>query len=215
MSRVEEKMKVAVLGATGRTGRLVVGELLARGHDVVALARDPAAAGLPDGASVVAGHARDAGVLRSLVAGADAVVSTLGPGRGDRTLHRDVAPVLVQALRAEGVRRFVGVSGAGIDVPGDRKSRRDRFISGAIGRFGGDAVRDKVLEYGVWAASGLDWTLVRPPRLTDAPVTGRVEHHAHTSPRSTSIGRGDLAVFVVGCVELRRHVGEAPLVAKG
>ena len=51
---------------------------------------------------------------------ADAVVSALGPRRGDRTLHRHVAAALIEAMRDAGVRRFVGVSGAGIDVPGDR-----------------------------------------------------------------------------------------------
>jgi putative NADH-flavin reductase len=208
-------MKITVLGATGRTGRPLVEELLRRGHHVVAVVRDPARAHLPDGADVVAGDVRDADVLRRAVTGADAVVSALGPRKGDPRLHREVAPVLISAMKDAGVRRFVGVSGAGVDVDGDRKSRRDRVVSWIIQHLPGDAVKDKVAEYGTWRDSGLDWTLVRPPRLQDGPATGAVEHHAGTSPRSTSIRRADLAAFLVDEVEQGRYVGAAPLVAAG
>jgi putative NADH-flavin reductase len=206
-------MRVAVLGATGRTGREIVDELLQRGHEVVALVRDPEAAGLPAAARTVRGDARDASAVGQLLEGAQAAVSALGPRRGDVTLHREVAALLVDALPAAGVRRFVGISGAGIDVPGDAKGLRDRVVSSLIQRLGGQAVHDKAVEHSVWAASGLDWTLVRPPRLVDRPGTGEVEHSAARSPRTTWIRRGDLARFVVDCVEQDLHVRAAPLVA--
>ncbi len=205
-------MRVAVLGATGATGRLVVDELVRRGHTVVALARTPDRGG-PKAVSWVRGDARDPAALRDLLSGADAVVSALGPRRGDSTLHRDVAPRLVAEMRRAGVRRFVGVSGAGIDVPGDRKSRRDRVLSALAQRVGGDTVRDKALERQTWAGSGLDWTLVRPPRLVDRPATGRVEHSASSSPRRTSIPRADLAAFLADLVDRPDYVQQAPLVA--
>ena len=108
---------------------------------------------------------------------------------------------------------IVGLSGAGIDVPGDQKSRRDRLISGLIQRIGGNAVADKPAEYRVWAGSGLRWTLVRPPRLTEGPASGTVEHDAHRSPRSTKVRRSDLARFVVDVLEEDLYVGQAPFVA--
>ncbi|CAA9336730.1 MAG: hypothetical protein AVDCRST_MAG07-2499 [uncultured Frankineae bacterium] len=204
-------MRIAVLGGTGATGRLLLQELVDRGHDVVALRRD-AGSGPPQ-VRWVTGDARDAGALRQLVAGSDAVVSALGPRRGDATLHRDMTPLLVTAMREAGVRRFVGVSGAGIDVPGDRKSRRDRVISALVRRLGGEAVRDKALEREAWVASGLDWTLVRAPRLVDGPATGRLEHSADRSPRRTSLPRADLAAFLADLVAERGYLQQAPLVA--
>jgi uncharacterized protein YbjT (DUF2867 family) len=207
-------MKIGVLGATGRTGRPLVEELLRRGHDVTVLVRSPGKLGaLNDRVTVVTGDSRDAAALARLVAGADAVVSALGPVDKDPTLHRETAARLVPAMEAAGVDRFVGVSGAGIDVPGDRKSRRDTVISWLIQRLGGDVVEDKPAEYAVWAGGALTWTLVRPPRLQDGPATGRVEHDAHRSPRRTSITRGDLAAFLADVVEQGLYPRQAPLVA--
>lgn len=208
-------MKLAVLGATGRTGRLVVAEALRRGHGVTALVRDTARADLPPEVLVREGAVRDPAALAGAVAGADAVLSALGPQDGDATLHRDVAAALVDVVREAGVRRFVGISGAGIAVPGDAKSLRDRAISALLRRVGGATVADKAHEHAIWAASGLEWTLVRPPRLAEQPPTGRVEHHAHRSPRATAIGRADLAAFLLDCVEQGLHVGAAPLVGRG
>lgn len=205
-------MLVAVLGASGSTGRLVVQVLVGDGHQVVALTRSTAG-GSTEAVRQVVGDARDPAALRALVEGTDAVISALGPRKGDRTLHREVAPLLLAAMTAAGVRRFVGISGAGMDVPGDRKSRRDRVISAVLQRVGGETVNDKAQEYAVWAASDLDWTLVRPPRLLDGPATGRIEHHAHRSPRSTKITRADLAGFVAGQVTGTDYVHQAPLVA--
>lgn len=205
-------MRVAVLGATGATGRLLVDELVRRGHEVAALSRTATSGGTST-VRWVQGDARDPAALADLVRGADVVVSALDPRTGDRTLHREVAPHLVAAMRAAGVRRFVGVSGAGVDVPGDRKSTRDRLISALVQRFGGEAVRDKAVEREVWAASDLEWTLVRPPRLVDGPASGRVEHDAHRSPRRTALSRADLAAFVADLTERPDYVRQAPLVA--
>jgi putative NADH-flavin reductase len=207
-------MKIAVLGATGRIGRLVVAELLRRGHDVAVLARDPAKLGdVAARVRVVRGDARDRPALTELVTGVDAVVSTLGPVGKDPTLHREVAPVLVDVMRAAGIRRFVAVSGAGIGVPGDRKRRRDRLMSWLIQKVGGEAVRDKPAEYRIWAKSDLDWTFVRAPVLRDGPRSGRVEHHAHENPRRMTMRRADLAGFLVDVVEQGSYSRLAPFVA--
>lgn len=209
-------MRVAVIGATGRTGRPLAEELLRRGHDVTVLVRDPVRLGdLADRVTVVTGDSRDAAALARLVAASDAVVSALGPTAKEPTLHQDTATALIKAMQEQGVRRFVGISGAGIDVPGDEKSPRDRVISGLIRRLGGAVVADKPAEYQLWAASELDWTLVRPPRLKDGEATGRVEHHAHRSPGATSIRRADLAAFLADTVEQNLYPQLAPFVAQG
>ena len=207
-------MKVAIIGATGRTGLPLVEELLHRGHTVVTLVRDPGKLGrLAEQVGVIAGDSRTIEDLDRLVAGADAVISALGPTAKESSLHADTAEALIRSMKGAGVRRFVGVSGAGIDVPGDEKSFSAKLISKAIQTLGGDVVKDKPAEYEMYAASDLDWTLVRPPRLTDGEATRQLEHHAHRSTRSTKITRGDLASFLVDVVEKDLYVRQAPFVA--
>jgi hypothetical protein len=110
-----------------------------------------------------------------------------------------------------GVTRFIGISGAGIDVPGDRKATKDRIISAMVRTLGGAVAKDKPAEYQVFADSTLDWTLVRPPRLLDTPATGRVSHHRHT-PGHWSIPRADLATFLVDVLEGHLYPRQAPFV---
>lgn len=203
-------MKIAVLGATGRTGQPLVQALLERGHEVVALVRDPAKL-TDDRVSTVTGSSTDPDAMRQLVTGVDAVVSALGPTNKEPDLHTRTARVLVDLLPAGG--RFVGISGAGIDVPGDRKGGRDKVVSFLIQKLGGDVVKDKPQEYQVLAASQLNWTLARPPRLQDGAATGSYYSDAHTPGRSTSIRRADLAAFLADCVEQNLYVCQAPFVS--
>lgn len=207
-------MSIAVLGATGRTGRPLVEELLRRGHAVAVLVRDPTRLGpLRERVTVVTGSSTDPAALEALLDGAEAVVSALGPSSRDSTLQSDTARALVPAMGRHGVTRFVGVSGTGVDVPGDRKSRRDRAISWMVRRLGGTMATDKATEYELYAASDLDWTLVRPPRLLDGAATGRVVHDARTPGRAPSLRRADLAVFLADVLDQHLYPRQAPFVS--
>lgn len=209
-------MHIAILGATGSTGAHALTTALARGHQASALVRD--AAKLPRAASgavhVVVGDSTELAALADLLAEADAVVSALGPVGKQVDLHTRTARALVEIMTRQGPRRFVGISGAGIDVPGDRKAPKDKLISALIQRLGGAVVKDKPAEYAVFAASELDWTLVRPPRLVDAPAgTGPLEHDAHRSTRSSRMTRADLGGFLIDVVEQDLYLRPAPFAA--
>lgn len=207
-------MKVAVIGATGRTGQATLAELLKRGYDVSVLVRDPAKLGdTADKVQVVQGSSTDRSAMRQLVAGTDAALSALGPTSKEPDLHTRTAKLLVELLPAHG--RFIGVSGAGIDVPGDQKGPRDKVISFLIRKLGGSVVKDKPAEYEVFAASDLDWTLVRPPRLMDGQATGKIVHDANKPGRSSSIQRADLGQFLVTVLDEGLYVRQAPFVSGG
>ena len=205
-------MNIALIGATGRTGHIVLADLRRRGHTVTALVRDPARLGDPDpGVRVVVGSSTDRDAIGEMLPGSDAVLSALGPTANESDLHTATARLLVAAIPAQGVTRFIGISGAGMDVPGDQKGTRDRIISTLIRTVGGAVARDKPAEYRVLADSPLVWTLVRPPRLLDAPATGRIGHDPH-KPGHWSIPRADLAVFLVDVLEQDLYRRQAPFV---
>ena len=209
-------MKLALIGATGRTGTHALAAALERGHDVTVLVRDPDKLDPKTRAAirVVVGDSTNPRALADLLTDVDAVVSALGPTGKEGDLHTRTAGALISIMTRTGPRRFVGVSGAGIDVPGDRKTITNKAISALIQLLGGNVVKDKPAEYAAWAASELDWTLVRPPRLVDGPATTRpLERDAHRSTRSTKITRADLGAFLIDVVERDLYSCQAPFVA--
>ncbi|WP_448072619.1 NAD(P)-dependent oxidoreductase [Georgenia yuyongxinii] len=207
-------MRIALLGGTGRTGQHVLDAALDAGHDVVALTR---ASVLPDRPGLVTstGDARDAVVLRRLVDGADAVVSALGPRGRDAGLQTAVARAVVGAMTDAGVRRFVGVSVAGMDMPGDRKGHRGKVIGALARTVARGAAEDRRGELETWLGSGLDWTLVRVPRLLDGDAEGEIALDAHVPPRATTLPRVTLARALVRLATGRELVGQAPFAADG
>jgi putative NADH-flavin reductase len=206
-------MKIAVIGGTGRTGAPLVDELLRRGHELSVLARSPEKLGaVAERVRVVQGSSTDPAALGQLLDGADAVVSALGPTKKEPDLHSRTAQALIPLMHEHGITRFVGISGAGIDVPGDQKGGRDKVISFLIQKLGGAVVADKPREYQLFADSDVEFTLVRPPRLVDGEATGRFVHDAHKPGGSSSIRRADLASFLADVVEQGLHPRLAPFV---
>jgi len=106
---------VIVLGAAGRTGRLIVAEALTSGHRVTAAVRNPASMPPAPGLRVERADVRDAESLRAVIAGQDAVVSAIGaPGRRADNLYSDGARATVAAMRAGGVRRLLAITSVGV-----------------------------------------------------------------------------------------------------
>ncbi len=111
-------------------------------------------------------------------------------------------------MNRHGVRRLVALSGAGITIVGERKPLSGRVLSAAVGLIVRHVVESKRREYVVFRDSGLDWTLVRPPRVVEGEPTGRVASGA--TPARRQVTEGDLADFMVGQVSDRSYVRAAP-----
>lgn len=199
-------MKVLVVGASGRTGKRVVQEARAAGHTVRALARSLRAEQAAEGLEVVAADVCEPGVAERAVAGMDAVIVTLSMVRTSDNpwarittpldLHTQAAARLLGACEAAGVRRYVSVSAHGV---GDSRPRAGWFFLGLVHSSNIGIAYNNLAEAEARVRdTGLDWTLVRPTRLTLAPGTGswRAEPGLHTSSLA-SIPRADLARFLV------------------
>lgn len=193
--------RILVLGATGRTGKLVVNEALAAGHAVTAFARDPAkAASLGSGVGIAIGDVKDAAKLEAAVAGHDTVIVALAPNIGAAAARAAVA-----GLKKAGGLRIIALSAYGV---GDSRSGFHGWVLNVpLARL----ARDKVAMEAAMAASGLDWTSARPPVLSNGPKTGRVR----VSPPGEAINgfgrfsRADLAAWMVGAIDDRSTFGKA------
>ncbi len=192
-------MKVLVLGATGGSGRLIVREVLAKGHSVVALVRSKARAPDLPGADIIEGDARDEGALMRALKGCDAVVSSLGTGLSpfrEVSLLTVATRALVTAMTRNGVRRLVCISALGVgDSRGHGGFVFDRLF---LPLLLSHAYKDKDGQEAAIRASSLDWVVVRPAMLTNDPARGSVRAVTDLAGvKGGKIARADVARFVV------------------
>jgi uncharacterized protein YbjT (DUF2867 family) len=196
-------MRITVFGATGRTGRHVVEQALDAGHQVTAVVRDPARLPVPPraGLTVATASLEDRAAVLRAVTDADAVVDALGVREtGPTTLRADTARVVTAAMRNAGVRRLVVISAGGAHTTGDSLPIR-LLVKPVLGWVLRHQFADMRAMEDVVRASGLDWTIMLPPRLTDRPATGRIRRRVGANVRgSYTMTRADLATAALQAV---------------
>jgi putative NADH-flavin reductase len=222
----ENALKITIFGATGGTGACLVEQALAAGHEVTAVVRDPARQGIPARLAyqgvpagqrmrTVTADVMDPAAIGPAVAGADAVVSALGPrGTGPTTVSQDSARSIIRAMRDHGVRRLLTVSGSIVTDAGEGPVMR--YLVKPLARRTGlrhvcadmRGAEDEV------RASHLDWTIFRPPRLTHKAAAGTYRAAIDRNlPRGYTVSRADLAACMLTLLEDRgtvhRHVAIA------
>lgn len=213
---------IALFGATGKTGRHVLAQALAAGHTVRALARRPEAlaeaadANAAARLTVIAGDVLDAAAVRETVRGADVVVSVFGQVKGSPpTVQTDGTQNIVDAMAEQGIRRIISLSGGGLAAEQhDRPKTPDKIIKWLLQRIAPQVLADAEGHLLVLRASGLDFTVVRGPRLTDAPATGSYRVGWVGVNASTQIARADLAMFILTQLDDRQFIGELPFASR-
>lgn len=204
-------MNLAIFGATGTTGRFVVEEALERGHDVVALTRNPAKLGIDhENVETVTGDVLDADAVEKAIAGRDAVISALGAGMRRTTLRTDGTRNIVEAMRRQGVRRLISQSVFGLGDSAQKLPIHWKLlVKPLILR---NAYRDHAGQEAVVASSDLDWTITRPVSLRDTEPTGLY----HDGPAAAmngitlKIGLTDLARFTLDQLETDKYLHRRP-----
>jgi len=208
---------IALFGATGRTGRLVLAQALADGHAVQALARRPEAiTQASDRLTIVPGDVLDPAAVERTVRGTDAVISVFGHVKGSPPrVQTDGTRNIVEAMQREQITRIISLSGGGLPAEEhDRPGVADRAIRFLLKALAPQVLDDARRHLEVLKNSGLDWTVVRGPRLTDAPATGTYRVGWVGVNASTQISRGDLASFILSQVDDRQFVRELPFVSR-
>ncbi len=209
-------VRVLIVGATGGTGRLLVAQALERGFSVTALVRNPSRLRLThQRLSVVQGNVLDANSVDTAMRGQDAVLSALGHRRYvyPTRIQSDGTMNVLRAMARHGVRRFVCMSSLGIgDSAGRLGLLYTFFVIPVILPF---YFWDKTRQEQAIAASGLDWTIVRPGALTNGRARGRVRHGTRVGSFvwTLSVPRADVAAFMIDQIAssayLRTAVGVA------
>ncbi|MBB5894822.1 NAD(P)-dependent oxidoreductase [Kutzneria kofuensis] len=216
-------MKITVFAATGGIGRCVVDQALAAGHEVTAVVRDPGK--VPSTVRAIRADLSevDPNALEEAVSGADAVLSGLGPRNARQAgITSQGTAAIVAAMKATGTRRLLVVSAAPVSTtpsPGRPNPPRHDPAEGVImrnlltpivKRVLRDHYADLAKTEDMLRASGLDWTSVRPPRLTDKPLTGRYRTAIEQNiRRGAFIPRADVAHFMLASIDDPATFGHA------
>src|SRR5919112_6336746 len=190
-------MKVLIIGATGATGKILMREALAQGHQVTALARNPSAVAPEDyRLRVLECSALDVSSVEAAVAGQDAVLVALGT-RSSRptTLFSESTHNVIGAMDKHGVRRLVCITGIGAgDSKGHVGFLYDRIILPFVVR---NVYKDKDRQEEAIEQSDLEWVIVRPARLTDEPARGEYRVFVGGTYKAKTISRADVAAFML------------------
>src|SRR6266498_5346905 len=213
---LEERMKLTVFGATGGIGGHVVRQALDAGHQVTAVVRDPTRFVVSHPALEVATvpGLTDPEMLRPALKGSDAAISGVGPrGRKDGPVSSTATRGILRAMEASGVRRFVAVSAVPVGpLPEGESFVNRRILLPFMGVFARDVYADLAAMEDEIRRSATEWTIVRPPKLVNKPLTGKYRTCVGGNvPRGYSISRADVAHAMLAALDdpatVRQAVG--------
>lgn len=196
-------MNIALFGASGATGKLLTERCLATGHTVSALIRNPGDFTFKDRVRVIKGSAFDSAAITDTLVGADAVLSALGaksPFRNENILPRAI-PLMVKSMSEQGVRRIIALGSAGAlptslsKQPAYRRWIVQNIVYKVFLKY---PVLEQISQYQILSTSNLDWTMVMPPMLSNAPARGTYRTDPDALPTNGSrISRSDVADFMM------------------
>ena len=208
MTSRKTSMRLFILGATGRIGRQLVDQALERHHHVTAFVRSPqkiCAARV--GLTIIEGDVQNTNAISAALAGHDAVLSSLGPpGPARNTITSDSARATVTAMQTVGLRRLivVGVAALFPDIGMFGRALRNTLLR--------NIANDSAEMERIVKASDLDWTIVRPPRLTNGTRTEHYgiadDHLPFGTGANAIVSRADVAHFMLEEVEEPGHMRE-------
>ncbi|MFS7194994.1 NAD(P)H-binding protein [Rahnella inusitata] len=197
--------KVAIVGAHGQIGKLIIKHLRAQGLEAIGIVRKPEQLSQMEalGADPVLVDIENTSAqeLANGLKGADAVVFAAGAGGGStaerkHTVDYAGSVLLAQAAQLAGIRRYVQISAIGVDDP--LKPDTDPVWKAYV-----EAKRDADIEL---RKSGLDWTIIRPGPLTDDAATGLVTLNEHAG--RGEVTREDVALVVVAVLQTPSSTGK-------
>jgi len=206
-------MRLAVFGATGKTGLEVVKQSLEKGHYVTAFVRDPSRMSIQhDHLVLVTGDIFDPTGVAKAVQGQDAVVCVLGSSDLTKTTVRsDGTARIIHAMKECGVQRLMVVSAMGTGDSWDTLSLLNKFFYATLLK---SSREDHEAQEMVVRKSDLNWTIIRPSGLTDDPRTGVYDVGEKIPAKTSKIARADIADLILKELDQNAFVHKAATITK-
>ena len=210
---MKQKIKIAVLGGGGRTGKYLVNNLINRGFQIKLLLRKPEEFQIKSSLiEIIKGDSTDPEAICNLVQGCQAVISTVGQRLGEPLVASQAVMNVLEAMDKFGLKRFISLAGLNVDTPCDRKSAETRMATEWMKTNFPEIHADRQKAYAFLAESTLDWTLIRVPYIEFVDAARELSVNLEDCP-SGKINAGNLAIFMVDQLFDETFIQKAPFVA--
>ena len=202
-------MKLAIFGATGKTGAEVVKQALETGHNITAFVRNPDRMVIQDEKiNLITGDVFDPAGVAQAVKGQDAVICVLGAGNDlKKTTVRTTGTVnIIAGMQEHNVKRLLVVTAMGVGESWDTLSWINKLFFATLLKSSRD---DHETQEAAVKESNIDWTIIRPSGLQDAPRSGVYEYGVNIPAVKSTIARADIADLIVKELEKNELIGKA------
>ena len=202
-------MKIAIFGATGKTGIELVKQALEQGHAVTAFVRDPARLAIEnENLTFVTGDVFDPSSVAKAVEGQDSVICALGAGSElKKTTVRTTGTInIISSMQKNNIKRLIVVTAMGVGESWDTLSLFNKLFFATLLK---SSREDHEKQEVAVKESGLDWTIVRPSGLTETPRTGIYDVGENILATTSKIARADIADLILKELEQNMLIGKA------
>lgn len=205
-------MKIAVIGANGKTGRVFVNEAVQRGFEVRAGVYQSNSFTKSDYIDVMQCDATKLADVESLIKGCDVIVSLIGHVKDSPAFLQTAATAnILSAMKQQGIKRLVSLTGSGVRFSGDTPSLMDKILNLTIMRIDPERIRDGIAHAEVIKESDCDWTILRVLKLTDLPL-----HHYELTmkgPARILVSRRVVADALLRIIDENTYSNNAPIIS--
>jgi len=208
---MNQNMKVAVIGGTGKAGKYLLKQLVNQGFMIKLLTRNPQKPEETNLVEKVIGDVINYESVYNLVDGCNVVISTLGQTKGEDPVFSLAAKNIVKAMEAFEIKRYIVLTGLTLDTQFDNKGFKTTMKTMVMKFLFRKIILDKQNEYKILQDSNLDWTIVRVPfiELTDSQ---KIFETSLVDCKGSSISSTDLAKFLINQIRDKSFIREAPFI---
>ena len=212
---MKQKIKIAIIGGTGKSGKYLVNQLLNQGFQLKILLRNPDNFQLKSSLiEVIKGEVTNYNSIHSLIEDCQAVISTLGLGipASEPTIFSQSTTNVIKAMNECNVHRYIVTTGLNVDTPFDKKSSKTSFGTDWMKKTFPISTTDKQLEYDILVNSNIDWTLVRLPLIEQTDERNQVNVDLEDCS-GDKISATDLAFFLIEQLSSEAFIKKSPFLS--
>ena len=212
---MKRKIKIAVIGGTGKSGKYLVKQLIKQGFQLKILLRNPDNFQIKNAlVEVVKGDVINYSSVSTLIEGCQAVISTLGLGipASEPTIFSQATTNVIQVMNELNVHRYIVTTGLNVDSPLDKKSSKTLFATDWMRKNYPISTTNKQSEFDILSNSNVDWTLVRLPLIEQTDESGEIIVSLEDCP-GDKVSATDLANFLIEQLSTDKFVRKSPFIA--